>query len=82
MQVSTNVVMVKPQPTAAVMTTVIQTGSGDYMFSIVMTVLCCICGGWWNLCTAAVIMNCGEGGGLEARGIDLSEYFIYKLGMA
>ena len=57
LQASTNVVVVNAQPTVAT-TTVVHTSTGDYFLtlSIVMTVLCCICGGWWNLlCTISAV---------------------------
>lgn len=50
MQSSANVVVVQAQPTVS--TQVIRSSrTGDYFLtlSMVMTVLCCIFGGWWSL---------------------------------
>eukprot|EP00731_Ephydatia_muelleri_P018409 Em0011g449a len=52
---TTNVVVVQP---AAVTTTTVVHKVGDhfYTLSIVMTILCCVCGGWWALlCTLPAI---------------------------
>ncbi|KAL5487021.1 hypothetical protein EMCRGX_G019576 [Ephydatia muelleri] len=54
-QSTTNVVVVQP---AAVTTTTVVHKVGDhfYTLSIVMTILCCVCGGWWALlCTLPAI---------------------------
>eukprot|EP00731_Ephydatia_muelleri_P006646 Em0003g894a len=49
-QASTNVVVVQPQPTVS-MQPLSYGRTGDYFFtlSMVMTGLCCVFGGWWNL---------------------------------
>lgn len=55
LQSTTNVAVVQP---AAVTTTAVTRCVGDhyYNLSILMAILCCVCGGWWTLlCTLPAI---------------------------
>ncbi|KAL5499973.1 hypothetical protein EMCRGX_G011452, partial [Ephydatia muelleri] len=58
-QQNTGVVVISAQPSAATTVTVVQSPTGDHYMtlSLVMTIICVMCGGWTSLlCTIPAIM--------------------------